>query len=79
MTLKEYNDIRDHIIGEYEYSLYRKSNAEVRGLEWTAADEADYQKWCASRKRISDWQVGVMEREVLKHNYANFRQWAIGG
>ena len=35
MTLKEYNDIRNHIIGEYEYALYRKSQAEVRGLEWT--------------------------------------------
>jgi len=78
MTLEEYNDIRNHIIGEYEYSLYRKSQAEVYGLKWTAEDEAEYQKWCASRERISDWQIEVMEREVLKHDYANFRQWAIG-
>ena len=78
MTLKEYNDIRNHIIGEYEYAIYRKSQAEVRGLEWTAADEADYQKWCASRKRISDWQVGVIEREVQKHNFADFRKRMMG-
>ena len=79
MTLREYNDIRYDIIGEYEYAIYRKSQAEVRGLKWTAEDEANYQKWCASRKRISDWQNGVMEREVQKHNFADFRQWAIGG
>lgn len=77
MTLKEYNDIYDHIINEYEYAIYRKAQAETRGLEWTAKDEANYQKWCASHKRISDWQNEVMEREVLKHSYANFRQWAI--
>ena len=78
MTLKEYNDIYNYIVDQYEYALYHKTQAEVRGLKWTAADEADYQKWCASFKRISDWQTRVLEREVLKHEYASFRQLAIG-
>ena len=77
MTLQEYNDIRNHIIGEYEYAIYRKSQAKVRGLEWTDEDEADYQKWCASRKRISDWQIGVMEQALRPFNKKIFEEFAM--
>ena len=77
MTFEQYSNLRDYIIREYDYIGYRKANASVYGLEWTAEDEAEYQKWCASRKRITDWAINIIKQEVAKHDYENFKEWVM--
>lgn len=78
MTFKQYSDLRDYIIGEHNYIAYRKSKAEACGLTWTAEDEANYQKWCANRKRIIDWSIDIIKKEVAKHDYEIFKEWVMG-
>ncbi len=78
MTFKQYSDLRDYIISEYNYLAYKKSKAETYGLKWTAEDEANYQKWYASYKRINRWSIDIIKKEITKHNYEVFKQWAQG-
>lgn len=76
MTFKQYSDLRDYIISEYNYfAYYKKPKAEAYGLDWTAEDEANYQKWCANYKRITDQSIDIIKQEVAKHDYENFKKW----
>ena len=78
MTLREYCEIKDYIVREYDAILYRRSETKVRGLKWTDEDEADYQAWHDRYWRISTWQSSLIEREVAKHNRADFRKRMMG-